>query len=555
MSYISAIHQRFKNQVLVWERTPDGRIEQFYNAPYYYYVPDPNGTYTSIYNDKLRKKTFKNSKDFFEGKRSDELAGIAFESDIPPEIRILSNSYYGIPAPQLHLTFYDIEVDYDPAIGFSSVLNPYAPINSIALLHYWSNEVFVLAVPPNDGKNWTPELLMKEMEQQAPDSPIIHKYSIDIQLCVDERDLLQRFLSIIEDSDAICGWNSEMFDTPYIGKRIERTLGPAALKRLDFNHCNPRWRDIMDKEGQKKLNEVLDLQGRIGSDYMILYKKYEPGERPSYRLAAIADTVLVDKDGNPSLPKLEYSGNLHQLYRDNFAFFVRYNIRDTEILGGFEDILGYFALANEMYHMSCGLFSHVAGTIKLAEQAIVNYCHHELRRVVPNWKPTKDDRQIAGAFVLLPRVGEHKWAGSVDINSLYPSAIRSINISPETLRGQFAEYEEAFLRIASSSSQPITFIEEKTDEVLTLPAAEWREILIENKWAVSGYGTVFDQSTTGIIPSILTDWYAKRKHYQKLKKESEAKAAAILKKYTDAIVTSKSLNDRDPSDYTGYSHN
>jgi DNA polymerase elongation subunit (family B) len=211
---------------------------------------------------------------------------------------------------------------------------------------------------------------------------------------------------------------------------------------------------------------------------------------------------------------------------------MRYNVRDTEILGGFEDKLGYIELANQMYHSSAGQFSHVLGTIKLAELAIVNYCH-ELKQIVPDFKRSDIDRQIDGALVLLPQIGEHKNVGSIDINSLYPSAIRSINISPETLRAQFTMYEHAVLEIYKGSLVDLTLEIEETGEQITKPAYEWKQWLLDRKWSVSGYGTCFDQSVPGIIPTILSEWYAQRKHYQKLKKEAEGRAAAILKKYID----------------------
>jgi DNA polymerase elongation subunit (family B) len=115
--------------------------------------------------------------------------------------------------------------------------------------------------------------------------------------------------------------------------------------------------------------------------------------------------------------------------------------------------------------------------------------------------------------------------GSIDINSLYPSAIRSINISPETIRGQFTE------KVTAAECIRSIFDPEAMERSLTLlledgvklvkTASEWRAWLKSKKWAVSGYGTVFDQTTQGIIPTILAEWYAMRKQYQAKKKEAE----------------------------------
>jgi DNA polymerase elongation subunit (family B) len=115
----------------------------------------------------------------------------------------------------------------------------------------------------------------------------------------------------------------------------------------------------------------------------------------------------------------------------------------------------------------------------------------------------------------------HEWVGSVDINSLYPNVIRSLNISPETIIGQFSNYieEHDWMQIKNRTDERITLILESGEQVIKT-AAEWSDELKENKWAVSAYGTVFDQSRgRGVIPDILGYWYTERKRLQAEKKK------------------------------------
>ena len=58
--------------------------------------------------------------------------------------------------------------------------------------------------------------------------------------------------------------------------------------------------------------------------------------------------------------------------------------------------------------------------------------------VVPNRRErlTDEDTQAAGAYVAYPKKGMHEWVGAIDINSLYPSAIRALNMAGETIVGQ-----------------------------------------------------------------------------------------------------------------------
>lgn len=519
MSYISATELQNENQVIVWERVDGKRITKRYPAPYNFYYEDENGEHVSLYGDKLKRAEFFDRAEFINVK--DELTRQGYqlyESDIRPELKVLSEHYKDAEVPNLHVTFFDIEVDYNREIGFDfkqvigeatwndvnhATMTVYAPISSVALHHTHTNRTVLLAVPPKD---WDGKL-----------DKTLHDIS-EIHICKDEVDLLLRFLNEIEDSDALCGWNSEGFDVPYTCKRILKVLGKSALRRMNFDEAQrlPRIRAVKQQYSTKT---VVDLIGRISMDYQELFKKYEMEGRPSYSLEAISNEVL------PGLSKLEYEGTLHDLYRKDFNFFIRYNIRDTECLKGFEERLGYVDTSNKMYHLSSGVFDHVMGTIKLAEGGIVNHCH-DVGLIVPDTKYVSDNPSIQGAYVLLPHIGLHKWIGSIDVTSLYPNSIISLNISPETLVGQFLEKTKATELMLEQSNKEITLVFDSispkwANETITKPAKEWRKILKENKWAVSGYGTVFNQEKQGVIPAVLSDWFATRKKYQKLKADAE----------------------------------
>lgn len=530
MSYLSAI--RTGDDVLVWERDDEGRKLSYFRAPYYFYIEDPDGEYTSMFGQSLSRKEFDNAREYQRARSDCEAQGIRmFESDIPAELKVLSEQYYGEPAPKTHITFFDIEVDYDKEIGFASVQNPYAPINSVALYHTHQKRYAVYAIPPNlaarspTDHEWKKGFANEDFIKQLNDIAELPK-DVDIVLCANEQELLAYFLAEIEDSDVVSGWNSDFFDVPYTGARLEK-LGKKWFRRLCFAEAeDPKWREI-ERFGTPAV--MLDLSGRNSVDYLELFRKYEMEERQSYTLESTANEIL------PDLPKLEYEGSLADLYRNDFVNFVRYNLRDTEVLHGLEDKLGYVHLADQMIHLSTGLWKHALGVLKLAELAMINYCHHELdNTIVSDFKKSDEDRQIKGALVLLPQVGMHQWVGSIDINSLYPSAIRSINISPETIVGQFIDEIEAAEQIAADSDVELIFLyEDQQQEKLT--AAEWRRELKKRKWAVSGFGTVFNQSKQGIIPKILETWYLMRKEYQK--KYSEAKSAGdeSLATYYDRI--------------------
>lgn len=518
MPYINAIKK--KDNILIWERNNGKREVVIQRAPYYFYSKSPQGTFTSMYGDTLVKHTFATQQEFNNARANYRaIDEEIFESDIQPELKLLSNNYYEKPAPKLNVTLYDIEVDYDEDVGFSSINNPYAPINSIALFHIWSNTMVLLAVPPKEYQGVVDEKSLLIELNKIAELPSDCEY--EIVICENEKELLEHFLLQIEDADLLSGWNSQFFDDPYVAKRLE-LLGKPYLKKLSFNEGNmPRFKEITDLYGAPQT--VVETSGRVCLDYLLIFKKYEVVDRPSFTLDAISNAIIINKHTKePLLAKLEYNGSLAKLYRTDFLKFIRYNLRDTEILKKFEEILGYIELSNQMCHMSTGLFKHVTGTIKLSELATINYCHHEMDNLIVNdIHPPENAPKAKGAFVLLPQRGEHDWIGSIDINSLYPSAIRSINISPETIIGQFIDDIDAFYAIKDGINKQLT-LKMQNGENITASTTEWQEACIAKKWAISGYGTVFSQHKKGIMPNILEYWYSTRKKYQKLMREAKA---------------------------------
>ncbi len=515
MSYINAIKRN--NDVLVWKRENGKRVLAMHDAPYYFYTRDETGEYTSMFGDKLTRHDFNTGKEFNDGRtRMASFGSELYESDIPIELKVLSEKYYEADLPELHVSLFDIEVDYDPERGYSSLEDPYAPVNSVALYHNWTNEMVVLAVPPPDYDGpMSIEEILSEMDDFAE---LPTDVEIRIELFENETDLLKRFLEEIEDSDVLSGWHSEGYDIPMIGKRIEM-MGRKYFEQLSFPEGNtPKWKE---EEIFNKKIITLNLSGRVSLDYMLIFKKFEVVMRPSYKLEAISDEILVDKDGNSTLPKLEYTGSLAKMYKENFVNFLRYNLRDTEILKGFEDTLGYVELANAFIHLSTGLFKHVTGTLKLSELSTINYCHYDLDGVIcPDIHPPDQITKAKGAFVLIPRKGVHDMIGSVDINSLYPSAIRSNNISPETIIGQFIDEIRAAEEIKKQSYVNLTLLLDSGEE-LSATADEWHAALTAKGWGISGFGTVFNQEHKGIMPSILEGWYMQREVYQKKQFEEQ----------------------------------
>jgi len=180
----------------------------------------------------------------------------------------------------------------------------------------------------------------------------------------------------------------------------------------------------------------------------------------------------------------------------------------------------FIALVNQMAHENTVTFEAILGTVKYVETGIMNHAHHQLGRIV-NDKAITQNPKIEGAVVLTPKVGLHEWLGSVDVNSLYPNVIRSLNASSEMIVGQFTNPhdEHDWLALLEERAEPLTFLPQGSTEPITLPAKEWKAVLAEHRWAVSAYGTVFSQANgPGLVPTVLGYWYSERKRLQAEKK-------------------------------------
>jgi DNA polymerase elongation subunit (family B) len=354
-----------------------------------------------------------------------------------------------------------------------------------------------------------------------------------------EEDMLKMFLDLIEDADVLSGWNSEGYDIPYTVNRITRVLSKDDTRKFCLWGQFPKKR-MFERFGAEQ--ETYDLVGRVHMDYMQLYRKYTYEERHSYSLDAISEYELGEH-------KTQFEGTLDQLYNNHFRTFIEYNRQDTALLDKLDKKLRFLELASELAHANTVLLQTTMGAVAVTEQAIINEAH-ERGMVVPNRQQRDDsaDNQAAGAYVAYPKKGVHEWVGSVDINSLYPSAIRAMNMGPETVVAQLrpiitdkyikdkmikngGKFADAWEGLFGSFEYESVMKQEIGTEITidwqdgnssTHSAAEiWSIIFDSNQpWILTANGTILTYEKKGIIPGLLERWYSERKEMQAKKKEA-----------------------------------
>ena len=524
MSYVDAFFDRDSDIIRVVERKDGKRHFHEYQAKYTFYYKDERGKYKSVYGDPLTRIVCKNTKDFRKEVAINKDKTL-FESDINPIFQCLSENYLNQDAPKLNIAFFDIETDFDPERGFADPSDPFMPITSISVYLQWLETMVCLAVPP---KTLTMEQAKKELE------------GIDnVMLFDDEGKMIDTFLTLIEDADILSGWNSEGYDIPYTVNRTSRVLSKDDTRRFCLWGQLPKKREY-EKYG--KTAETYDFIGRVHLDSLELYRKYTYEERHTYRLDAIGEIEVGEN-------KVPYEGTLDQLYNNDFRKFIEYNIQDTALLDKLDKKLRFIDLSNELAHANTVLLQTTMGAVAVTEQAIINEAHHRGLQV-PN-RPKRDDENTAaaGAYVAFPKKGLHKWIGSMDLNSLYPSVIRALNMAPETIiaqiRPEISEarvHEDITLKKKSfagswegrfSTEEYEAVMEQRKDVALTvdfengdtevLSGAELYKLIFDSNvpWMLSSNGTIFTTEFEGVIPGILKRWYAERKELQGMLKKAK----------------------------------
>ena len=316
-----------------------------------------------------------------------------------------------------------------------------------------------------------------------------------------ESELLEDFLKwwVSETPDVITGWNCNLYDIPYICRRVERVLGEKWKKSLS------PWNRVLDREivirGRKQL--AYNIAGVTVLDYLDLYQKFTYSAQASYRLDHIAEVEL----GENKLDHSEYE-NFKAFYTSDWQKFVEYNIRDVELVDQLEGKMKLIELALSLAYDAKVNLSDVYSQVRMWDTLIYN----DLKKrnvVVPPKRGERKNEQYAGAYVKEPKPGMYDWVVSFDLNSLYPHLIMQYNISPETLV-------------------------ERRHPTASVEGLLNRDVQISGDFAVCANGAQYRRDIHGFLPEIMQRIYDERTIYKKkmiqAKKDYESSPSDKLRK-------------------------
>jgi DNA polymerase elongation subunit (family B) len=361
----------------------------------------------------------------------------------------------------------DIETESDK--GFP---DPENPINAILSLQYKSSKsdtFHIFGLKPFDPSE---SQLIKD-----------RGYKVDYHQYVDEKSMCLAFLDFWEDEapDVLTGWNTDLFDIPYLVSRFERILGDEVLRLSPWKKIDKR---MVSNFGEER--PTYKLVGISSLDYMIMFKKFTQntlGVQETYKLDFIANVVLGEN-------KVAYDGTLQDLYDNDFQKFIEYGIVDVDLIDRFENELGLITLVLQLAYMAGVNYTDTLGTTTIWDTIIMRKLALS-GIVVPNTE-IGHKTKFQGAYVKDPSVGMHDWVMSFDLNSLYPNLMVQYNMSPET--------------IMKSSRRP-----EITPDALLNRDYD----LKDEDCCVCANGVVFSNHKKGHIPTLIEDMYSRRVEIKK----------------------------------------
>jgi len=515
-----------------------------------YYKLNPDGEFFTLFGDRVSP---------FKGKFNWEDPNI-FEKDISKELLLLRDYYYKDDSiPSFHnIVYLDIEIEMLGALTPQTIRAAEAEITAIALTDNNIKQKICFVLDIN-----------KELENVDQGD----KYIIS---CSTEVELLNKFLLKWQELDPtiVVGYNSDFFDIPYLYYRIRKVLGENKAVRLSpIEKIN---------ENLAQYDSPINIGGINCLDFMLLFKKYITKEEPSYKLGDIGTKYV-------GLGKIEYSGNLNTLFKEDKNKFIEYNLRDIEIIEALEEKLKFIQLTILISHLCHTPYESIYYNTILNEGAILTYLKRK-NIVAPN-KPTtvnpsikeievgnevsnqrgtpsiegivtsingdqvqvttsagqtilrhintiKKKQGYAGGYLLDPIPGLYNWLFDEDVTSYYPFSIITLNIGVETLKcrikSENPNYEtwcslEELKEFPKEKKITIEKLDHKTYilKQTNISVGDLIKYIEENGWTVSANGVVYESNKKSITAELLEDWFVKRKIYKNKMKECHKKGDNI----------------------------
>jgi DNA polymerase elongation subunit (family B) len=361
---------------------------------------------------------------------------------------------------KIKISILDIEVSSE--YGFPDVESASEEILAITIQDYATKDIITWGVKPYQH----------------------NRRDLTYHYCPSEEELLTHFINywMYNVPDVITGWNTNLYDIPYICKRLNRVLGEKLMKRFS------NWGLVTEKQvfTNGRNHTTFDVGGLSQLDYLDLYKKFTYKTQESYRLDYIAEVELGQK-------KLDHSefDTFRDFYRNSWSKFISYNIKDVELIDQLEDKMKLIELCFTMAYDAKINFNDIFFQVRTWDSIIYNYLKKR-NIVIPHKGLSEKNDKFTGAYVKEPKPGMYDWIVSLDLDSLYPHLIMQFNLSPETL----VEAKHPTVTIDKILNQELNFDDYKD-------------------YCICANGAMYRKDVRGFLPELMEKMYDERKLFKK----------------------------------------
>jgi DNA polymerase elongation subunit (family B) len=438
--------------------------------------------------------------------------------DMTPYQKFLVEKY-GIddePSQTHREIFFDIETEWGDALTEDYIKSAPKKVTSIA---WYDKQV----------DEWG--ILILDKKSQLSRTKAKNK---EIIPCATEDELLLKFLERFRemDPDIIVGWNSDYFDIPYLYYRMCNVLGEDVARYLSpigYVRETPWYKD-----------QYIQIAGVESLDYMRLHKKFSWADEPSFKLDAIGEKYV-------GVNKIEYEGNLDDLFEADIHKFIQYNFVDVKILKLLDEKLEYLSLVKNLAHKGKHNYSEVYANTKTQDGAISAYLLSE--GIIPPAKERNplSKKNYAGGYLFCPKAGIYNYVFDEDLTSLYPSIIMTINIGKETMVGRIIDADDRNNRLGLNDllkrdPEEELIIENVKRSRTKVNVGRLISMIKQNELSISANGVMFATNRESVLSTILKKWFDERVLYKNEMKKAyksgnkELGAAFHMKQYTMKIL-------------------
>ena len=270
--------------------------------------------------------------------------------------------------------------------------------------------MWLYEAPAGDGS------IPAEIEEYEPiEGDIEH----EVRAFSDEEAMLEAFLTYIDDTDPdiLTGWNFEDFDCPYFLDRLEVLEGP----HHDYD-LNPDRLSRVDEVWRSGWGGP-DVKGRVVFDLLYAYQRMVFSELDSYRLDAVGEAEL-------GVGKERYAGSIGDLWEDDPTRLLEYNLRDVELCVELDRQQEIIAFWDEVRSFVGCKLEDAPTPGDTVDMYVLHQAYGQF--ALPSKGQQEADEEYEGGAVFEPITGVRENVTVLDLKSLYPMCMVTINASPET---------------------------------------------------------------------------------------------------------------------------